>query len=554
MLLAIMAELGIQREIDQEIKPHGLWQGCSVGTIVVVWLCYILTEQDHRLEPVQEWVNKRRRLFNRLLGIELRETDFTDDRLANVLSMLGVEQSQELISQRLSQDWITLYELPTEISRYDSTTIAVYQAGDESEESIIGYGKSKDHRPDLAQFKVMLSSLDMGMPLTSQVVNGKRADDGLYVPAYDQVVKTVGHRRFLAIGDSKIAAWGIRCHLALGGSWYLCPYRDPAAKGEDTAAWIEEALSHPQEWQAVTQVDEKTGEVKTIAQVYHWSRQQVCLDPEGEPFNWEERVLVTHSLALQQGLTTRWERREAKLYQALAKLRLPPGRGRKRYRTEPELQKSVDQLLDQFGMTGLIKVTLAAEPHRDGGQRWLVADYQRHQAAWEMMIARLGWQIYLTNVPQQAYDVAQLIHTYRRQPLLERSISRLKSRNLHIRPVFLHNQQRIVGLTWLLVLALRILVLTEFRIRRQLQQRQEVILGLKPSSPAVAIERPTTERILNAFSDITWSIVSVGETQHFHLTPLTDTQLHILDLLNLSADIYLSLASDQPKPLFNLRE
>lgn len=554
LLLAIMAELGIQQEIDQEITPHGLWQGCSVGTIVVVWLCYILTEQDHRLEPVQGWVNSRQSLFNRLLGIELRETDFTDDRLANVLTMLGVAESQELIAQRLSRDWITMYELPTEVSRYDSTTIAVYQDADEEEESIIGYGQSKEHRPDLAQFKVMLSSLDMGLPLTSRVVNGKRADDGLYVPAYEQVVKTVGHSRFLAVGDSKMAAWATRCHFVVGGSWYLCPYREPASKGEDTAEWIEEALKHPQQWQAVTQIDEKTGEIKTIAQVYHWSRPQETYGPDGELVSWDERVLVTHSLALQQGLTTRRERREAKLYQALDKLRLPPGRGRKRYRTEFELRQGVDQLLKQFGLTGLVNVTLTAEPHKDGGQRWIVADYQRHQAAWEAMVARLGWHIYLTNVPEEDYTVMQIIHIYRRQPLLERSISRLKSRNLNIRPVFLHDQQRISALTWLLVLALRILVLTEFRIRRKLQLQHQTIIGLKPGSPSVATQRPTTERILRAFDDITWSIISLGETQHFHLTPLTQTQLHILDLLNLSSDIYLSLTFENSKPLFNLRE
>ena len=52
LLLAIMADMQIQAQIDKEIKPHGLWQGCSVGTIVVVWLSYILTEQDHRLEAL----------------------------------------------------------------------------------------------------------------------------------------------------------------------------------------------------------------------------------------------------------------------------------------------------------------------------------------------------------------------------------------------------------------------------------------------------------------------------------------------------------------------
>ena len=554
LLLAIIAEMGIQAQIDQEIKPHGLWQGCSVGTIVVVWLSYILTEQDHRLEPVREWVNKRQALFSRLLGIELRDTDFTDDRLANVLTMLGLEDSQALLDRQLNQEWITLYELPTGVTRYDSTTITVYQEPDEDEEGIIGYGHSKDHRPDLAQFKVMLSTLDMGLPLISRVVNGKRADDGLYIPAYDEVTQNVGHSRFLAVGDSKMAAWETRAHLAGGGSWYLCPYREPASRSEDIPDWIETALAHRDEWQVVTKLDEESGEVRTIAQVYEWSRVQRAVDQAGQEVVWQERVLVTHSLALQQGMTTRREKGESKLYAALDKLRLPPKNGRKRYRSKQELSQVVQQLLHKYHLSGVIKVTLTAKKHKDGGERWIVADYEHDQDAWQAMVDRLGWQIFLTNVPNEAYDAAQIIHTYRHQPHLERGIARLKSRNLHIRPVYLHDEQRIVGLTWILVLALRIIVLMEYRVRRELKNRKKMIVGLKPGSKTVATQRPTTERMLKAFSDITWSTITLDGTQHHHVTPLTDTQLHILQLLHLSTNVYERLTLDDPKPLFNLRE
>jgi hypothetical protein len=60
--------------------------------------------------------------------------------------------------------------------------------------------------------------------------------------------------------------------------------------------------------------------------------------------------------------------------------------------------------------------------------------------------------------------------------------------------------------------------------------------------------------MLKAFGNITFSIVDLGHTVHYHVTPLTQTQLHILSLLDLSDDIYLRLADSQPKPLFNLRE
>ena len=549
-----MKQMGIREGIDEQVKPHGLWQGISVGTIVMIWLSYILTTQDHRLEPVQKWVNARRELFNRLLGLELRETDLTDDRLANVLTMLGKEETQELIDRQWNRSWITMYELPTDVTRYDSTTVSVYQDADDREESILGYGFSKDHRPDLAQFKVMLSSLEMGLPLTCQVVNGKRADDGLYVPAYDSVVNTMGHANFLGVGDSKMAAWGSRSTFAIGGSWYLCPYRGSAAKGEETESWIETALKKKEELQEVTRIDEKTGEIITIAAVDEWSREQTTVDEEGNEVTWTERVLVSHSPALQKGLTTRRQRSEQKLFQALEKLKLPPKRGRKRYRTEAELQKDVDTLLKKHHMSGIVAVQLVGQPHKDKGQRWIVDAYQRQPDAWQKMVDRLGWSIYLSSAPATRYSTAQLIHTYRKQPNLERGISRLKSRHLHIRPVFLHDQQRIVGLTWLLILALRVMMLTEFQARRQLARLNESILGLKAGSPNTATQRPTAEKIFEAFEDINWTIVRLGDVQHFHITPLNNTQHHVLRLLDLPDDLYSRLSAPHPKPTFNLRE
>ena len=555
VLLAMISEMNIQHEIDRHIHPHGLWQGISVGTIVTIWLCYILTEQDHRLEPVQEWVNQRQRLFNELLGIQLRDTDMSDDRLANVLTMLGTDTVQSVIDQALNQHWITLYELPTEIKRFDSTTIAVYQDIKEDEDSIIGHGYSKDHRPDLAQFKVMLSTLDMGLPLTCQVVNGKRADDGLYIPAYDSVIETTGHTRFLAVGDSKMAAKETRSHISQNGSWYLCPYRGTAAKGENIAGWIEAAIQKYDQLEEVKVVNEETGELSRLATVDEWSRWQTLSSATGEEIRWLERVVVAHSPSYQQGMLTRRLRHANQLDEALERLRQPPGRGRKRYKTKAELDETVANLMRKHRMEGLVTIEVLEETCADGGIRWIVGRWKRNQQAWDEMTKRLGWQIYVTSLPQEAYPTAEVIHIYRRQPHLERSISRLKSRTLHIRPIFLHKEERIIGLTWILVLALRFIVLMEFRVRRELVVRKEVLYGLKASSPNSGTTKPTTEKMLEAFSNISWTIITLDEeTTHYHVTPLSDTQIHILKLLNLSSDIYERLSLANPKPLVNLLE
>lgn len=560
LLLAIMIEMGIPQQIDRQIKPHGHWQGISVGTVITIWLCYILTEHDHRLVAVREWVNKRCELFNRLLGIDLRDTDLTDDRLAICLTLLGAAENQTALDQALVREWVTLYELPSDTTRHDSTTVSVYQEVDEAEaddkDSVLGYGHSKDHRPELAQFKVMLATLDpAGLPLTCQVVNGKRADDGLYIPSYESAVATLGHRRFLAVGDSKMGAIGTRAYLSGKGSFYLTAFREPAADAAELAQWVEKALAHEAEWQAIEQIDERTGEIKTIAHLYAWERQQVHTHPDsGQPFTWTERVLVSRSQAMQAGLTKKRQQARQRLYAELDKLAQPPKRGRKRYRTEAELAQVTAKLVHKHKLADVITVTFKAEPHADGGQRWLVADYQCNSQAWQHMVARLGWQVYLSNAPADLYSDPDLVLTYRRQPRLERGISRLKSRNLHIRPVFLHDQQRIRGLTWLLFLALRVLVLLEFRVRRELAQRDEKIVGLNPASKTQATDRPTTERLLEAFGNITFSIIQQDDATYYHVTPLTPTQEHILSLLNLPNDIYLRLAESQPKPLFNLRE
>jgi transposase len=178
-LLGVIEQMGIGDLIDAHVTPHGAWQGASVGTLVSIWLCHILSERNHRLVAVRDWVAQRTLTFNTLLETTLRDTDFTDNRLANVLSMLGDETTQATLDQAMLQGWIRVYRLPTDTVRLDSTSVSVYH-DTEDDDSLLHQGHSKYHRPDLRQFKAMLASLDpLGLPLVCQPVAGNRADDGL---------------------------------------------------------------------------------------------------------------------------------------------------------------------------------------------------------------------------------------------------------------------------------------------------------------------------------------------------------------------------------------
>jgi hypothetical protein len=138
------------------------------------------------------------------------------------------------------QEWVTFYALPMETVRLDTTSVSVYTTI-EDEWGLIQRGHSKDHRPDLGQFKVMLSTLDpLEMPLSCAGLEGQRADDPLYVPIYDQTVWRLGRRNVLVVGDSKMAALATRGHMVAGGSASLCSYC-PLGQSTDLTDWIEQA-------------------------------------------------------------------------------------------------------------------------------------------------------------------------------------------------------------------------------------------------------------------------------------------------------------------------
>src|SRR5438128_1316855 len=82
----------------------------------------------------------------------------------------------------------------------DTTTVSVYHQP--TGESRLDFGQSKDHRPDLRQFKEVLGTLDpVGIPLCSAMVAGHCADDPLYLPVWHRLVKVIGHSAFLTVGD-----------------------------------------------------------------------------------------------------------------------------------------------------------------------------------------------------------------------------------------------------------------------------------------------------------------------------------------------------------------
>jgi len=68
LIYGMLERMGIQVIIDSIIQPHGNWEGLRPGWVIMIWLVHILSQHNHRMEPVQAWVQSHELLLQRLTG------------------------------------------------------------------------------------------------------------------------------------------------------------------------------------------------------------------------------------------------------------------------------------------------------------------------------------------------------------------------------------------------------------------------------------------------------------------------------------------------------
>ena len=114
--------------------------------------------------------------------------------------------------------------------------------------------------------------------------------------------------------------------------------------------------------------------------------------------------------------------------------------------------------------------------------------------------------------------------------------------------MYVQRDDHATGLIRVLSIALRVLTLLEFVVRRQLNTEGVTLAGLYAGNAKRATARPTAERLLEAFQDITVTIIQSAEQAIGHVTALTPVQQRILELLGFSAELYTALGVLSPEP------
>jgi transposase len=193
LLIGQMGKMGLPEVLDRPIPRHGKQRGLSWGWTAVMWLASILTEGDHRKVSVEADIKGMHPTLSHLSGHVIEALDCSDDRRGPLLTHVSKRRSWHGIERDFKARRREVSALPQDVMRGEATTVSGNHEVTEGGLWQCGQRKEDPTRPHI---KVMRGSLDpLGMPLSTEVLSGERADDGLDIPVIDRMRGGAAHKR-----------------------------------------------------------------------------------------------------------------------------------------------------------------------------------------------------------------------------------------------------------------------------------------------------------------------------------------------------------------------
>jgi transposase len=434
-----------------------------------------------------------------------------DDRLGRALEALApvaeqVRSSAALIAIR-KFDVVDATRL-----HLDLTTVRF--AGAYEDSSLVAKGWGADRRV-ARQIRAEQATTSNGISLYFRPHAGASAEVSVLSQALEQLSKDLPAAP-LVVADSALGHLSNLCAAHRTGARFIVPLRA-------NSGWLEHftqevgSLDKLHDLDYVSQREQRLPPDRRTqwrGLLRPWS----VVDPVTEKpidlhvaFIWSSEEAASVSTARQRALD--------KLCAALT--RIGNGLGRRYYKTQEAVDRKIAQVVEPK-LSNLIRISTGTDA--DGKP---TLDWNLNQQALCEASRFDGLYALATNLcdpPGRSLTAQDVLVVYKDQWLVEQRHRDLKQ-TLRVRPVFLHNDDRILALASVLGLALLVFSLIEAELRARLQGKH-TLPGLLPERRAA---KPTGRNILNAFAGLGLTYTHRG----IALDPLTSTQRMILDLLDI---------------------
>jgi transposase len=403
----------------------------------------------------------------------------------------------------------------------------------------ITYGYSKDHRPDLKQILLVLTTTSGdGLPVQFRCEAGNASDARTHEATWDALCRVAGGPDFLYVADSKLCGGDAMDYIDRRRGRFVTVL--PRARREDPhfREWMQE---HEVEWETVR---ERPHPRRRSGPRDVWRVWRSDLPSrEGWPIVWVHSTL----LALKQA--ARREENLTRAKQDLAKLvrYVRTHRPRAAHR----LRARVDRILERRHVTRYLVVKVGQRPEHEfrqerAGRPGPETRYRRitrrsWEITWQVDEAKVAYDrktdgMYPLLTNDRTLTPSQVLLAHKGQPAIERRFQALKSVH-EIAPVFLKNEGRIEALFFLYALALLVHGLLERELRSGMEREGVASLPLYPEERRC--RRPTAEQVMRIFAHVArHTVVRADGARETFEPDLTDLQGHVLRLLGVPKDQY----------------
>jgi hypothetical protein len=390
----------------------------------------------------------------------------------------------------------------------------------------ITHGFTGKEDPARKQVTLSLSvAADGAIPAWYRVADGNAADTRAYLAHLAALRDALHLERPLVIGDSKLITRANQLGFCRVGAHFIGPTRLTEA---DRAA----VRAHWAAGDAWHRLDPPAAGRKPPAGRYWGLEQSESLGDPERATTYALRRLFVQSLDDRRAARHQRAKDLARARRALwtIKHRL----GRPAYRDLATVQRKVAEAVAR--VRPLLQVTITPTP---GG---VDVHWRLHRAQLREEAQFDGLYCLLTNLSAAAAPLHAVFHHYKQQSLVEGRFRAVKQPPLQVRPLWLHQPQRIESLVFVVMVALFLFALIEREARRVVQQSGQVFTGLRPEGRD---HLPVTSaQLVEAFAPLTLvkQRLRVGTDVVAVLTPttLSPVQAQILARLGLMPpEVYL---------------
>ena len=501
LLLAahFISELDLVATVDRALPQRGRQQ-LSVGEVCAALICSRLCSPSP-LYDVAGWASGT--ALQELVGIP--PALLNDDRLGRGLEALAVYA--ESLRGALAARAIERFGIDAGRLHVDLTTLRV--AGAYEHSALVAKGWGPD-RHVARQVRALQATSACGVSLYVRPDPGNAAEVALIGASLERLKELASPG--LLVCDAACGSPKTLCEIARAGLEFIVPLRASTGFRERYLHDVGPESLRPLSYLAERQRDLPAAlRTRYRGALGDWE----ITDPQtGQPLRL--RVAYIHSSEEAREVAAARERALTRAEAALA--RVGRGLGGRYYKTRRQVDARVAKILTGQ-VEGLITVTTATRAARP------TLTFSRDEQAITQAARTDGVYALATNQPGRL-SANRVLELYKGQQIVERRHRDYKQ-TLKVRPIFLHNDDRVYALTSLVGLALLIFGLIESQTRQALGNGHDGQLpGLLPEGRAA---KPTGRNILAAFQGLGITYTPNG----IRLDRLTHTQRRILELLQI---------------------